>query len=452
MMEYFEEDPSKHIWHFYLDNKSLINQMEKYRNEQILPKWHLNPDADIVWLAHNHSETIPANFVHVKGHQEDNASSKMNRPAQLNNIADKLASEQREIMHKPAIEVQGNFCYLKIDDKYITKDTKKWILEAATKVPVQQFYKDKYHWAHDTFELINWTTQHKTLTSYDINDQRYILKFVHGWLPTYDRMRREFQTTTSRCPLCHYITETNLHLFACKHPTQLETLKDMRNYLAEDGMASGHKQLNEIISEVLRKSIDNQEWQPTPTGDPELDQCIRDQGKIGWHHIYFGRLAKSISQFIDHHHNNTSGPGSTLGHRWVRKLIQKLWDSCLKLWNHRNGIIYGKQESEKASQQRQNLIARVERCYQYQQQLKTADRDKIFYKTQEEMMKEDPRYIQSWLKLSERIIRIHKKEANKPNKAQHMMEQYVQWRPSAHPPRKRMRQFPRHQKQDLRPD
>jgi hypothetical protein len=124
----------------------------------------------------------------------------------------------------------------------------------------------------------------------------------------------------------------------------------------------------------------------------------------------------------------------------------------LKLWNQRNGIIYGKQESDKASQQRQNLIARVERCYQYQQQLKTADRDKIFYKTQEEMMKEDPRYIQSWLKLSERIIRIHKKEANKPNKARHMMEQYVQWRPSAHPPRKRMRQFPRHQKQDLRPD
>jgi hypothetical protein len=33
-----------------------------------------------------------------------------------------------------------------------------------------------------------------------------------------------------------------------------------------------------------------------------------------------------------------------------------------------------------------------------------------------------------------------------------MMEQYVQWRPSAHPPRKRMRQFPRHQKLDLRPD
>jgi hypothetical protein len=66
--------------------------------------------------------------------------------------------------------------------------------------------------------------------------------------------------------------------------------------------------------------------------------------------------------------------------------------------------MHGHQESSKVSQQRQHLIARVKKCYQYQQQLKLADREKIFYKPQEELMKEDPRFIQAWLTLGERIV------------------------------------------------
>jgi hypothetical protein len=67
-------------------------------------------------------------------------------------------------------------------------------------------------------------------------------------------------------------------------------------------------------------------------------------------------------------------------------------------------------------------------------------------------MKEDPRFIQAWLKIGERIIRVHKKEAAKPNKARRMMEQYVKWHPPSQSHKPKPRQNPRHQKQDLQPD
>jgi hypothetical protein len=68
------------------------------------------------------------------------------------------------------------------------------------------------------------------------------------------------------------------------------------------------------------------------------------------------------------------------------------------------------------------------------------------------LMKEDPRFIQAWLTLGERIVWVHKKEAKKPNRSQFMMEQDVQWHPPPHTQRHKPRKTTRHQKQDLRPD
>jgi hypothetical protein len=119
------------------------------------------------------------------------------------------------------------------------------------------------------------------------------------------------------------------------------------------------------------------------------------------------------------------------GEKWLRKTIRKIWETYLQLWKQRNEIVHGIQEGDKQTSHRLRLTARLERCYQYQDQLTVNNpRNKIFYKTIKEMQNEDPRLIQSWLRICERIIRVHKKEINKPNKTKTMMEQYLQWRPS----------------------
>lgn len=166
------------------------------------------------------------------------------------------------VIYKPMIP----FCYLKIKDKVITKDSKQWIMDEASKVPIHQYYKDKFKWSWDTLKSINWTIQRETLNTYDENDQRRILKMVHGWLPTYDCLHRELQVMIPRCPLCHYLMETNLHLFACKHKDQQDTFHKITQFIDNDSNGPGHSTLNEIIKMALAKySTDKNKWTPAMT-------------------------------------------------------------------------------------------------------------------------------------------------------------------------------------------
>jgi hypothetical protein len=451
MIEHYNvQEPGNHIWHIYLDNKTLINKIEQYRSEMLLPKWNLNPDADIVLQAHNLLQQIPVTFVHVKSHgRSSNSTKQPSRAEQLNSSADELATRQKELTTEPTTNIQSTFCHLKINDTFITKDSQHWILDIATRIPMQQYYYDKHGWSQDTFNNIDWEIQYKALKSYDINDQRRIVKLVHGWLPTNDRMHRELQSSTQRCPLCFYISETNIHLFSCKHIKQAETVQELHDYLKDDN--SENKSISAIIGSALRHSIENPKWQPAAT-DTAITPSIQAQSKIGWQQVFLGRIAKTITERNGEHSDPvTRFDANKRGKRWKQKLIRKIWDTYLKLWKQRNEIIHGTQERDKNEIQRQRLTTRLERCYQYQSQLRVRDQNKIFYKTIDEIKQEDPRLIQSWLKICERLIRIHKKEAKKPNQMKTMMEQFVQWKPSQKVKRKRATKTP-HQKHDLRPD
>jgi hypothetical protein len=141
MINHFSVQPTDHIWHFYLDCKTLIDKIELFRTVMFLPKWNLNPDADIVLRAHTLLEPIPAAFVHVEGHYDTSKSNRQpSRQQQLNSIADSLAAQQREKNLGPITDIPSSFCQLKINGMYITKHSHKWLMEAATRIPVQQFY------------------------------------------------------------------------------------------------------------------------------------------------------------------------------------------------------------------------------------------------------------------------------------------------------------------------
>jgi hypothetical protein len=59
--------------------------------------------------------------------------------------------------------------------------------------------------------------------------------------------------------------------------------------------------------------------------------------------------------------------------------------------------------------------------------LDRTDREKIFYKDMEEIIKENTRYIKAWLKLAHRTFSAAKKERAKPRNEQKFMEQYFAW-------------------------
>jgi hypothetical protein len=321
MAEHYELKAEEHEWYFYINNKTLIKSLERHRNEQEYSKWNLNPDADVVKYAHKLTKHIPLNLVHVKSHQSSGKDfSKLSLPVQMNTIADQLAEEQQQYRENPP-EVYLPFCYLKIWGKHVTKESKQLLLEEASMIPVRQYYKEKYGWNTEVFYMINWELQQKVLNSYPVNDQRRILKMVHGWLPTYDRLQRENQVTSMRCPLCHYRSESSLHVFTCKHPLQRETYNRIGLYLDKDGGENGNQDVNKIIKEALANASSLNLWSFKLTGNSKVDQWIQDQDQIGWQQILYERITKSLEHAMeDHYCKKANDTRQDTGATWVRKL------------------------------------------------------------------------------------------------------------------------------------
>jgi hypothetical protein len=127
-------------------------------------------------------------------------------------------------------------------------------MDTSSRIPILQYYWYKYKWKVPTFNKVNWKAQQKVLQRYDSNDQCRILKFCHGWLPTYDRLHREKQSPTQRCPLCYYLIENNKHLFACKHPGQQAIIETLLKKIDNDNLLYDVNELTEIIKTAIRRT------------------------------------------------------------------------------------------------------------------------------------------------------------------------------------------------------
>jgi hypothetical protein len=141
LVKFMNVSVNEHTWKFYIDNKAMIQRMESYHENIRHSRWNLRSDADITNKAHYYLRHIPATLVHVKSHQDDTKDNRLLPfDAQLNIMADAMATQQREQMNRPVMTVTGDHCHLVIKDKYITRDSKKWLTQTAGAVPIQHYY------------------------------------------------------------------------------------------------------------------------------------------------------------------------------------------------------------------------------------------------------------------------------------------------------------------------
>jgi hypothetical protein len=191
LAKHFTIDPQKHTWKFYVDNKAMIQRMQSYQWKAKSSKGNLRPDADITNFADEYFRNFPATLIHVKSHQDERQDkNELTFKAQLNVIADAQATQQHDLMDAPLTEVRGLQPTLILGEIPITRDSQKWILQKAGEIPISHYYKEKHGWDHNTFQDIDWELQYKALSTFTESNQRKILKFVHGWLPTNKRKKK----------------------------------------------------------------------------------------------------------------------------------------------------------------------------------------------------------------------------------------------------------------------
>jgi hypothetical protein len=163
---------------------------------------------------------------------------------------------------------------------------------------------------------------------------------------------------------------------------------------------------------------------------PELIPSILQQNRIGWYHLFKGRMAKAMTQFMESHYQSMPIDRKRYtGERWSKMLIRNIWNMVLQLWETRNATIHGKQTQTEQHTEQQRLQHRVRKYYEMADLLEPTDQVKVFFKDLEGMLLEDTRCIKAWLKLAQRMFSTAEREQAKPRNERKLMENYFAWKP-----------------------
>jgi hypothetical protein len=356
-----------------------------------------------------HQNVQPTIF---KSHQAKGKT--MRFPARLNTIADEMAAQQRREMKKPKTNISNGFRHLVIGERYITRGSQRWLIDMASRTPVQQYYQEKYGWSVKIFNLIAWDIQYKVMIT--------------------------------ACSGSYATTHSDVHCVAT-----LSRMNDTCYYAKSN--ANGNSTKPKIQELPITNSIKNHIIAAI-RDDQQSDYMTKEtknlnQAKIGWNQILSGRITSDV--ILKRNCKGANNPGKD-NESLARKLIKTIWDTILVLWQQRNGFIYKVIMDDKIKQQKRALELRVERCYEYKNWMSANNQARIYMQTKDTLMQQKVKSIKAWVKLAERIIRTNKKEQKMEKGPRKMMENYINWHPPDHKDGRKRAKQAHHFKEDLKPD
>jgi hypothetical protein len=238
------------------------------------------------------------------------------------------------------------------------------------------------------FDMVNWKVQQATaLHQFNTRDPQRILKFMHNWLPTGNRLHKEHATNSPKCPLCKNDNEDNLHMFHCMHPDQVKIQQDLWLILAQQQHSKEMPELAQIMEWSLASCSDKENWYINPQHFPEdLHKAIAEQNAIGWQQIFYGHMSLEFKAAQERHYRWINAPEMTHnGSRWSSLFIQQIWKTTFALWKNRkqaghNNNSNNNNNNNNAHTAQANLISLAKCSYADAHWLMATDRAKLFQK------------------------------------------------------------------------
>jgi hypothetical protein len=110
---------------------------------------------------------------------------------------------------------------------------------------------------------------------------------------------------------------------------------------------------------------------------------------------------------MDNHYSELGlNPMKFNGKRWAIRLIVNLWSTILELWKTRNEIIHDKESTKNNNIIKERVKGRVLRCYELSDVISFKDRHQWFSMDITDMLKQDAKFMEAWVKIAERVICI----------------------------------------------
>jgi hypothetical protein len=273
-------------------------------------------------------------------------------PSQMNVEADKLATYdlQEYGSMKPIVPFDPmSGIQLSINGQTATRRIHAAIHQQQHFVPLQQYYRSRFHWHQETFDDIDWSNFAIVYQSFP-RQRTFFSKL--GWKkpPVAARLHKRTPCYDHRCPTCNTDNEDDDHLYQYEHTTR----SSWRTLLFETIGAKFHVILDPNILAIIRIGLrayftdcspNFSERFPDGYSTSPYEALITKQNKIGWDHFGCGKLTKEW-KLVQYHFAKRYGMVKQ-SEGWTVDLVKMMANSSFQLWELRNTCRHGHDDASK---------------------------------------------------------------------------------------------------------
>ena len=389
----------------YCDNESLVRQVHQFIN---FPdgsfRRSLTPNYDIVFLIACIIRQFPPHMLHlqhVKGHQDSTTPThQLSWPAQLNVLADRLASEYVfPTQATPTPFFPSAQIHLRDSAHHLV--LKRWnyhLRSAYYRQPYLAWLCRQFSWTSTTLDDIDFEGLDRSLKTLPTHIRRFTTKWINQGLAVRRRVHRYDRLIPSTCAACPTVIECDNHFLQCPSEPRrsacaaaLETLHHKLSQLHTEPTI--HQSVLHLVS--IGMGI------PSCTPHTPPDHPLRFQDCIGTMAFLKGRWSYSFrTQQERFYRLQHRGPTYT-GERWMKTILSTLVEELHNVWQCRNNQTHGADQTLQEQFLRSQLTIRVQAVYNQVPLLLAHDRAAFETLDQNDLLSGPITTIQTWLKMVE---------------------------------------------------
>ena len=375
----FYQISNPHLWcTLYTDSQSEIDRLQSLQPKypKLNPRSTLLAESDVILqVLHRLDRLDPqVQFVHVKGHQDQDTSwNRLSWPAKLNVTCDRIAgrylrprdSPIHSVPHLPASSVA-----LEIKGTTITHHIPTHLRTAAGLLDYKDHCANRCQWDDlSVFDSIDWELYHSTHRRFSFLKKLFLTKWLHDLLPLQARQFKISQSPSPLCPSSCGCTETRPHFLRCPHPDRIRHWRDFIPSLVS--LAKTNK-LDPYLRRLMLVFVDPLAGNVPPdiTGLPSHyhDLLIRQQRigpdsfLLGWLHTDWVQLQHQflVARKLPHNHNQAFNS--------IGAILSLVLEQIHSLWLLRNTHLHGSTESTSPAYIRSHLLLQLEHLYAQREQ------------------------------------------------------------------------------------
>ena len=145
--------------------------------------------------------------------------------------------------------------------------------------------------------------------------------------------------------------------------------------------------------------------------------CLLPSPPIGWRQLFNGRLTKEWAHLQQQYLERTKLVDKhRTGLTWSVQIICTIWRHWLEVWETRNQVIHGKDESTREKATRQKLKFQLEELYSLKDAVCSHHRNKFFEHDIDTHLQKKNNQLSNWIRINSGPIQASVKQAAELNR------------------------------------